>query len=284
MFMESLAEAMQKLEEKFFYTVETPCPECGGVMRSWVEQEEESPRCAPVCLSCGYKSLIKQEAQTTEFLYESSLKRKSANYFKYGSLVPDSSLWNSRLNNYKEVDEETLKAKEMAIDACKAIMEGKEIHAMFSGKAGAGKSHLAMAMLHGILKKSNYEKKCLFVSYRELLEQLKFAMNDAEARKAITGTLMKELKLADVVVLDDLGAELGTMHDASNATTYNLDVLTAILDARQNKATIFTTNLTSVSINRVYGERILSRILRNSKGYVVEFKNTSDKRIKPVTK
>lgn len=280
--MESLAEGIQKLEEKFFYTVETPCPECGGVMRAWMEQEAESPRCAPVCFSCGYKSLIKQESLTTEQLYENSLKRKSVNYFKYGSLVPDSSIWNSRFNNYKETDEETQHAKQIAIDSCKAIMEGKEVHAMFSGKPGVGKSHLAMAMLHGVLKKSNYEKKCLFVSYRELLEQLKFAMNDAEARKAITGNLMKELKLADVVVLDDLGAELGTMQDAAKATTYNLDTLTAILDARQNKATIFTTNLNSVTINRVYGERILSRILRNSKGYVAEFKKTSDKRIKPI--
>ena len=33
-------------------------------------------------------------------------------------------------------------------------------------------------------------------------------MNDEEARKAITGVAMSEIK-ADVVVLDDIGAELG---------------------------------------------------------------------------
>ena len=41
---------------------------------------------------------------------------------------------------------------------------------------------------------SNYKIACSFISYRELLEQLKFAMNDPEARKAVTGSLMAELK------------------------------------------------------------------------------------------
>lgn len=280
--MESLSEAMEKLQEKFFYTVETPCPECGGFMRSWIEQEDDEPRCAPVCLDCGHKSLSKKEALTTKYLYENSLKQKSINYLRYGSLVTDESLWECKFSNYEEVDKETAEAKKIAAESCKAIMEGKEIHAVFSGKPGAGKSHLAMAMLQGLLKKSNYEKQCLFVSYRELLEQLKFAMNDEAARKLITGNLMKELKLADVVVLDDLGAELGTIQEVTKATTYNLDTLTSVLEARQSKATIFTTNLSSSTIGRVYGDRIVSRILRNSTGYLAEFKNTDDKRIKPI--
>lgn len=281
--MESLSEAMEKLNERYFYTVETPCPDCGGFMRTWIEQEDDEPRCAPVCLDCGHKSLSKKEAIATERLYENSLKQKGINYLKYGSLVPDSSLWNSRFNNYKEVDEETINAKKIAIESCKAIMDGKEVHTVFSGRPGSGKSTLAMAMLQGILKKSNYDKKCLFISYRELLEQLKFAMNDEAARKAITGNLMAELKIADVVVIDDLGSELGSIPEATKATTYNMDVLTAILEARQNKATIFTTNLSSTVIGNVYGDRILSRMLRNSTGYVAVFKNTSDKRIKPIT-
>lgn len=270
---------MEQLSEKFFYTVEVPCPECGGDMKAWKEKEGVEPRCAPVCASCGHKSLMKKEAITTKRLFEDSLKQKGFNYLRYGSLLTDKSLWDCTLNGYKELDADTTNAKRIAIESCKQIMDGKEIHVVFSGTPGTGKSHLAMGMLQGILKKSNYEKKVLFVSYRELLEQLKFAMNDEAARKQITGSLMAELKLADVVVLDDLGAELGTIDAATKATTYNLDVLTSVLEARQSKATIFTTNLSGETIGNVYGDRILSRILMNSTGYTAELKFSSDKRM-----
>ena len=86
---------------------------------------------------------------------------------------------------------------------------GRNTPSDFNRGVGVGKSHLAIGCLNEILVKSNYSKKVLFVSYRELLEQLKFAMNDEEARKAITGVAMSEIKAADVVVLDDIGAELG---------------------------------------------------------------------------
>ena len=57
---------------------------------------------------------------------------------------------------------------------------GRNTPSDFNRGVGVGKSHLAIGCLNEILVKSNYSKKVLFVSYRELLEQLKFAMNDEE--------------------------------------------------------------------------------------------------------
>lgn len=132
-----------------------------------------------------------------------------------------------------------------------------------------------------VLEKSNYDKRCLFISYAELLEQLKFAMNDEQARKEITGSLMAEIKSADLVVLDDLGAELGVkqIDDRNKSTNFNNDTLNRIVEARQNKATIFTTNLTGKEMSQAYGERILSRIMSNSQGFVMKIEGTSDKRV-----
>jgi DNA replication protein DnaC len=106
-------------------------------------------------------------------------------------------------------------------------------------QCGVGKSHLAMSTAWEVLEKSNYDKRCLFISYAELLEQLKFAMKDEQARKTITGTLMAEIKSADLVVLDDLGAELGVK--GNDSTNFNNDTLNRIVEARQNKATVLTT-------------------------------------------
>ena len=126
-----------------------------------------------------------------------------------------------------------------------------------------------------------YDKRCLFISYAELLEQLKFAMNDEQARKEITGSLMAEIKSADLVVLDDLGAELGVkqIDDRNKSTNFNNDTLNRIVEARQNKATVFTTNLTGKEMSQAYGERILSRIMSNSQGFVMKIEGTSDKRV-----
>ncbi|HCT6555631.1 TPA: ATP-binding protein, partial [Enterococcus faecalis] len=50
-------------------------------------------------------------------------------------------------------------------------------------------------------------------------------------------------------------------------------------EARQNKATVFTTNLTGKEMSQAYGERILSRIMSNSQGFVMKIEGTSDKRV-----
>ncbi|MGH2311114.1 ATP-binding protein, partial [Enterococcus faecalis] len=92
--------------------------------------------------------------------------------------------------------------------------------------------------------------------YRELLEQLKFAMNDEEARKAITGVAMSEIKAADVVVLDDIGAELGDFNKRdekgnmilSRGSNFDIDTLTRILESRIDKPTIMTSKLKSKQI------------------------------------
>ncbi|AEB29585.1 putative ATPase, AAA-superfamily [Carnobacterium sp. 17-4] len=277
--MESTSKAMQLTLTKLTYIVETPCPECRGDMRAWREKEGDPPRCATVCLACGYRSLQKKEAITTKKLFEESMKTKAMNYLNYGSIITNKKLLEFRLDQYKEIDLETINAKQVAMSALDKFKNGEEVHVIFSGSTGTGKSSLSVGILQEALVQSNYDKKCLFINYRELLEQLKFAMNDAEVRKKITGTVMKEIKLADLIVLDDIGAELGTIKDEARGSVYNLDTLTAITEARENKATIFNTNLTSVQIKEAYGERILSRMMNNSTGLMFRFKNTSDKRI-----
>lgn len=124
------------------------------------------------------------------------------------------------------------------------------------------------------------------VSYRELLEQLKFGLNDKEAYKVIQGSVINDLKKVGLVVIDDLGAELGRIEEPSKPTTYNLDTLTSLVEARLNKATIFTSNLNSDQIFNLYGERIYSRIINGASTkegmHAFRFKTTEDKRKKPI--
>lgn len=182
--------------------------------------------------------------------------------------------------NYQTTELETRQAKERALAAVSAIVEGKPIHVIFSGKPGVGKSHLAISILVEVLERSAYQKYCLFVSYSELLEKLKMSMNESAKSQAKAQAYITRMKKADVLVLDDLGAELGIKNKVS--TDFNNDILNRILEARQNKATIFTTNFSGRQLVEAYGTRIISRLMKHASGYVFQYKDTTDKRMRSV--
>lgn len=184
------------------------------------------------------------------------------------------------MENYHVVDQETKIALEKAKSYTNEVLLNHPAHFILSGKSGSGKSHLSMATAWEILERSNYDKKILFISYQELLEQIKFSYNNTELRKEIEGSLIADIKTTDLVVFDDIGAELGS--GVSNSRQFTNNTLNTLLEARQNKATIITTNLSGPELREAYGERIVSRIFKNSEGYALKFQQTADKRIKPV--
>lgn len=276
-----MGQAMTQLINKLLVVV-GECPQCGSDLFQWRQKMPSGEdRCGPTCMSCGHRELKKKQDYQTVQIYNESLKKRAINYFKYSSLVPDKSLFNETFKTYKTLDNETREAFETANKAVNRMADNEPTHLVLTGKSGTGKSHLAMAAAWKVLEQSNYQKNVLFVNYRELLEQLRFAMNDREVQKQIQGELMAELKTADLVVLDDVGAELGG-NNATDSTRYNNDVLTGILEARQNMAMVITTNLTAKELRNSYGERILSRILKNSQGFTVAMKNAVDQRIRGI--
>lgn len=279
--MESLATIMQNIIDRHFIAVGS-CPDCHSELFQWRQKlPNGEDRCGPTCMACGYKALKKKQDVETQKMYTESLKKRAINYFKFSSIVPDKTLFEKRMKDYSVSDQETKNALERAKRSVNEILLNKPIHVVFSGKSGSGKSHLSMAIAWDVIEKSGYQKNVLFVNYRELLEQLRFAMNDKEVQKQIQGALMSELKTTDLVIIDDIGAELGG-NTATDSSRYNNDTLTGILEARQNMATIITTNLTSGELRKAYGERILSRIMQNSTGFTVILKNTRDKRLEAV--
>ncbi|MEY8637909.1 ATP-binding protein, partial [Enterococcus hirae] len=84
----------------------------------------------------------------------------------------------------------------------------------------------------------------------------------------------------DLVVIDDVGSELGK--DASDSRAFGVNTLNSFLDARQNLPTIITTNLLGKELKEAYGTRTTSRMFVNSDGFTMVFSQTTDKRLKPV--
>ncbi|HAR1750607.1 ATP-binding protein [Enterococcus faecium] len=278
--MESLANAMEKLIRRVLVQ-SGKCPECSEPLYSWrAKNKDGSERCKPTCMSCGYKALRVKEDIQTERIYNDSLKARALSFFQNGSVLTDKTLFKCKMENYHVVDQETKIALERAKSFVNDVLLNHPAHFILSGKSGSGKSHLSMATAWEILERSNYDKKILFISYQELLEQIKFSYNNSELRKEIEGSLIADIKTTDLVVFDDIGAELGS--GVSNSRQFTNNTLNTLLEARQNKATIITTNLSGPELREAYGERIVSRIFKNSEGYALKFQQTADKRIKPV--
>ncbi len=278
--METVGEIMEKLIQKVLVQ-RGECPECGQPLYGWrTKNPDGSERCKPTCMQCGYKALRVQEDLQAEQMYNESLKARAINFFKGGSVVPNKALFDCTLQNYQIVDQETRQAVEVTKRFVNSVLLGNPSHLVLTGKQGAGKSHLAMAAAWEVLKRSNYDKKILFIGLQEMLDQIKFSYNNPELRKTIEGSLIADIKTADLVVIDDIGSELGK--DASESRAFGINTLNSFLDARQNLATIITTNLLGKELKEAYGTRTTSRMFVNSDGFTMVFSQTADKRLKPV--
>lgn len=262
------------------------CPVCGDQMYYWKHQEVMGQPPTPTCPTCGHGELVKKEQLMISERLLIANKQDAINRMKRNSIITDTKAWNYNFDNYNVYDHETSQAKHIAKSWAKDIIDQKTLHAILTGPPGVGKTHLGFSIAQAVLKGSKYEMSVAVVSYRELLEQLKFGFNDKEAFKVMQGSVMNELKRIDVVVVDDLGAELGKITEPSNPTNYNLDVLTSLAEARLNKATIYTSNLNSDQILTLYGDRIYSRIVNGAfeegKTNAFRFKVTEDKRRNPI--
>jgi DNA replication protein DnaC len=103
---------------------------------------------------------------------------------------------------------------------------------LFTGSIGVGKTHLAV----GVLRRLIQEKGCkgLFCDYRELLKNIQNSYNPQVNTTELE--LLKPVFSADVLVLDDLGAQ--------KPNEWVWDTVALILNSRYNdkQTTIITTN------------------------------------------
>jgi len=108
----------------------------------------------------------------------------------------------------------------------------RETGLLFSGTPGAGKTHLAVGILHDLIEQ--YRVRGRFADFGSLLHQIQatFDPSSAESKHAVLDPLIE----AEVLVLDELGAQ--------EPTPWVRDVLYLIINQRYGRRlpTLFTTN------------------------------------------
>ncbi len=102
---------------------------------------------------------------------------------------------------------------------------------LLMGPVGVGKTHLAVAILHGLMEKG---VPCLFYEFGALLKEIQDSYNKVSNTSEMS--VLAPVYQAEVLVLDELGA--------SKPTDWVRDTMMQIINTRYNdkKLTIFTTN------------------------------------------
>lgn len=231
----------------------------------------------PICMECGKEEKARREKEMAEEASLAYYKRNTYSWLSKHSIFLDETLRDASFDNYKTEDAETRRNKEMALNFAREYYKGATYNTIFTGKAGTGKSHLSMSMLKVVNEHSKPFRKCLFVSVDELMRRIKDSFNNKDSYYT-EQRMIDLLTSADLLVMDDLGAETGAITSDKTATDFTTRTLYAIINGRMNKPTIITTNLSSRDMAKMYDSKLISRMFRGTDGHVISFKETNDKR------
>lgn len=170
--------------------------------------------------------------------------------------------------------------KKRVSKAAEAFAAKKVPHnAVLYGQPGAGKSHLAMALMQKVHETSG--QTMAFINISRLFSRLKNSFDDPTEY----WTKEKALQImtsVDLLCIDDLGTESSMGRSGQEATKWAQDVIYDVLENQDR--IVITTNLSEKDLKRVYDAKIFSRIFANSQNTRFDFAGIADKRLMPVSK
>lgn len=229
---------------------EKTCETCGHTYQAFSQVIAGQEMFFDYCWPCKKKE---EDAKLAHGIQERNEKLKGlklVKLFNQHSFIND----NLRTCSFGNYEKQT-KMQDEAFMVARKYVETFDLqnpkNLIMTGSYGVGKSHLSIAIIKALINKGHTG---IFVSTPKLLQAFRDTyQKDSEVSE---GQLMKALEKVDCLVLDDIGAE--------NTTDWATDKLFNIVDSRQGKNTVFTTNLTMEQLETKIGPRNFSRIMMNA--------------------
>lgn len=241
---------------------------------------DKEPRC-PQCMAAATISKVEEETAAIANAARQGHDRVQHGILARSSVVQDSSIAAASFDNYIAVEMTEHALVKKAEKLLKVISEQpQEINKVFlQGVAGGGKSHMAMSMAKKYIN-DNFGKSAVFIDIAKMFEMIFDGFKKGEDYQYTQNYFTDLAEKVDLLVLDDLGAEAGNIGTNKMSSDFKSGVLRSILNARVNRPTIITTNLTSGEIKALYNDaRLVSRIFAGAKKeHVLNFVNVKDHR------
>jgi|tagenome__1003787_1003787.scaffolds.fasta_scaffold20826115_2 DNA replication protein DnaC len=190
---------------------------------------------------------------------ERAKKQYILDLFEEKSLI-NNKLKKANLKNYKPTHESQVIALEWAVNYCKTFDPQNSFNALFAGDCGLGKSHLAVGIVKYLILQGY---SCIFTSVPKLFTKIKTSWDKDNNHNE--QDLLDALEIVDFLVLDDLGAE--------QASQWQLSKLFEVIDTRQGKPTIYTTNYKREHLAKQVGVRNFDRLFEDTE--IIKFDGES---------
>lgn len=243
-------------------------------MMLWIENGEV------FCPKCYQEKQSKQLEQVeTDFSLQYHDKEKKL-YLVRHSIFGGRSFVGKGFKGFEAKTSVEREIREKAMNYSKKIASGEIMNVIMTGPAGSGKSHLSYSMIVNINEMSaeyNQQLSCLFVDFTSFMELILASYSETAADKKTADYYLNMMKSVDVLIIDDLGTDIGKTDTAKRASDHTYKMLFTILNAREGtKSTIISTNLTYSQLKAAYDERIASRLSTNLN--ILDFSLINDKR------
>lgn len=225
------------------------------------------------------EQIAEHDRQKEQELVSQYLNSKAKKFMTQRSLYNEQGVLEHSFSDVKPVSDRFKVLAKKSSHIAKEIASGERYNIILAGRAGAGKTMLAVCMLNYIKSHSVKPTNCLFVSVSELAD-LSFSQYHREEydRQARYHQLFKDIKDTDVLVLDDLGTESSMREDTAQANNTVQKALFRIGDLMQKKSIIITTNNTEEELEKIYNAKVISRLFTSNPDHILNFADVEDYR------
>lgn len=242
-----------------------------------ITKEKVIKRVPPFCSDCNEEQKQKLSDEKKKEALNGAVYHKTYNVLLRDSTIPKELIRNdANFNNFKINTPEERQFLEFSKNQVIKYLDGMNGNTLITGGTGIGKSHLSLAMgkaLNEEFKLRDNPKSVLFISFSEIVKQIKEGWNFGKGAKITEQQAVEMMKNADYLILDDLGAKNAVVTAKND---WEQDLLFDILNNREN--TIINTNLNSNELKIVYNSRNYSRILKGLEGNTFKSFGIKDKR------
>lgn len=221
----------------------------------------------PICEKCDDYGFVNNERCSC---LEKLIKKITSEQLIEQSNLPKLTFENFNLNLYLENGEEISNFKHMTavFNECRKFAEHFNKNCgglLMHGLTGLGKTHLSLAIAFKIIEKGY---TALYETSSQIIRNMlttNFSLKENKDENSYISLITK----TDLLILDDLGCEFSSQ--------LNKSAIFEIINLRTslNKPIIINTNYTPEELEKIYGERVISRIFSTLK--IISFKGSDNR-------